>query len=190
MDTYCSILVWEIPWIEESGRYNPQGHTPLGLQSLVHIGCCMQDASSFLQVSFQGPQLSTHVSTALDCKENIQLFLQHLPGHSMQPLKKKNKTLGFCHFTWFYLGEQLKDTFALRLLKSILWFPSFPFVKLSLRKGQAQDLDVDASRPREHIHHQYSRYIFSHVPRILSLKIFLLRYNLHILKCTNHKYIV
>ena len=35
MDTYCSILVWEIPWIEESGRYNPQGHTPLGLQSLV-----------------------------------------------------------------------------------------------------------------------------------------------------------
>ena len=94
MDTYCSILVWEIPWIEESGRYNPQGHTPLGLQSLVHIGCCMQDASSFLQVSFQGPQLSTHVSTALDCKENIQLFLQHLPGHSMQPLKKKKQKPG------------------------------------------------------------------------------------------------
>ena len=34
---------------------------PLGLQSLVHIGCCTQDAPSLLQCLSRGPSSQRHV---------------------------------------------------------------------------------------------------------------------------------
>lgn len=52
-----------------------------GLQSLVYVGCFMQDAPSLLHRLSRGPGSQCHVSTAVGCKETVLLFLQHLSRH-------------------------------------------------------------------------------------------------------------
>ena len=98
MDTYSSILVWEIPWIEESGRLQSIGsHTPwssvIGPYRLLHAGCLIFPSSVFpgalaLNTCFNSSWLQREHSIILAASAwtfHVAFFLK----------KKKNKPWGF-----------------------------------------------------------------------------------------------
>ena len=40
MTTHCSILAWEIPWIEEAGRLSPWGHKESDMTLRLSMRAC------------------------------------------------------------------------------------------------------------------------------------------------------
>lgn len=106
-------------------------------------------------------------------------------------------TMGSCYFSSFYLGKEGKAPFALRFPKTLLWFLS-SFFPLTVPQGGAGTGLRDTPLFREHSCTPYKNcicfltdFFFIHVPRsLLFFKHWLLRYNLHTLKCTDLEYAI
>lgn len=138
----------------------------LGLQSLVYVGCYMQDAPSLLHRLSRDLSSQCHVSTALGCKETVLLFLEA----SVLTCQMVIFYSGVLPFYKALPGRARQGQYCFQIPQTYVVVSIFPFPPIVPQGGTGIGLR-DFLTFREHTHPQTINYIcfptdsfFIHVP--------------------------